>query len=131
MKAHPRPLHTYTPAVAKQASLRYTRKGYAYEGVSQSREVVATFSWRLFECKPHQNFEYSIFCPSMSCTAAFTPYGDQFSLPCICSDGLRHHHNNAAKIRNNIEIIHIKAHFTHYLIKASPYHTHTTSGWHH
>jgi len=39
-KAHPHPLHTCTPAVAKQASLRYTRKGYAYKGVSQSREVV-------------------------------------------------------------------------------------------
>lgn len=39
-KAHPHPLHTCTLAVAKQASLRYTRKGYAYQGVTQSLEVV-------------------------------------------------------------------------------------------
>ena len=47
----------------------------------------------------------------MSCTTALTPNGDQFSLPCICSEGLRHHHNNAAKIQNIIEIIHNIAHF--------------------
>ena len=55
----------------------------------------------------------------MSCTTALTPNGDQFTLPCICSDDFlrpygykrpkverRHHHNNAAKIQNKIEIIH-------------------------
>ena len=33
---------------------------------------------------------------------ALTPYGDQFTLSCICSDGLRHHHKIAAKIRKNL-----------------------------
>ncbi len=38
-EAHPHPLHTYTLAVGKQACITYTRKGYAYKGVTQSREV--------------------------------------------------------------------------------------------
>ena len=65
-----------------------------------------------FELTNHFRIRYNIFFdPRCLCNTALTPNGDQFTLPCICSDGLRHHHNIAAKIRNNNEIIHIKAHF--------------------
>ena len=63
----------------------------------------------------------------MSYTTAITPNGDQFTLPCICSDGLRHHHNIAAKIQNNIEIIHNIAQFYTSFNKRVSFHTHTTS----
>ena len=70
-KAHPHPLCTYIRAVAKQACITYTRKGYAYIGVSQiPRGVMHQFSWRLFGCKPHQNLRYLISVPQCHAKAA-------------------------------------------------------------
>jgi len=72
-KAHPHPLCTYIRAVAKQACITYTRKGYAYIGVSQiPRGVMHQFSWRLFGCKPHQNLRYLILNPQCPAKQLFT-----------------------------------------------------------
>ena len=64
----------YLHSSRRQTSLlRYTRKGYAYIGVSQiPRGVMHQFSWRLFGCKPHQNLRYLILNPQSSAKQPFT-----------------------------------------------------------
>jgi hypothetical protein len=50
----------------------------------------------------------------MSCIAAYTPNGVQLLLSCICSNGLRHHHNYDAKIQKRFKtdtIFREKTHF--------------------
>ena len=70
-KAHPHPLHTYIRAVGKQALTRYTRKGYAYIGVSQSQEVVFQTSFADYLDVNLIRISILNSLPAMSCKAAY------------------------------------------------------------
>ena len=54
----------------------------------------------------------------MSCIAAYTPNGVQLLLSCICSNGLRHHHNYDAKIQKRFKTDTIFREKTHFPIVA-------------
>ena len=102
-KAHPHPLHTHFPAVAKQACITYTREGYAHTGVSLIPRGVMQIIWRLFESEPHQNLRYLILNPQCLAKQPFMSSVRHYETDNGC--------NALAKIIINYHIPFIISHF--------------------
>ena len=86
-------MHTYIRAVGKQALTRYTRKGYAYTGVSQSQEVVFQISFADYlDVNLIRIFDTILLTRKNIATQPLLPL--ELSL----------HHDAFAKVRNKLEI---------------------------
>lgn len=70
-KAHPHPLCIYTLAVGKQAMTHYTRKGYAYQGVSLIPQGCVKISFADYlSVSPIEILNTLISVPRCPCSAA-------------------------------------------------------------